>query len=825
MHVTCIHKESNQNRIWFSFLQLIFAVSAVIMSLRVFDEDVFSARMVWYMLLVLTALTILFEFLLPIVTKKAGHIANVWIRIFVAGASFGVVWELFSNFYKQNQLDLEDGLLWLGANYLTTWNSYYKKSYMLPPGKEEYASMAFAFCLLLAVIIIFLLIQITQSKIFVFLLPSLVLIAELLIGLAPHANGILCFSISCVMFSTGRLGGLRPRILSAILWGLLFGASMLLYTDMADTMVKKAPEYKAIQKKIETQLGKISIPNAWLGKEQVTNAKPEFSDKKVLSITADQKVNGNLYLKAFVGTSYSGSIWKSDAALFLDLCEQQHMNQTVIEDLLWNETAQNLCKERMVNYEISYQSVLSKALLPYLTNVSAQKKLQINGDMTIQKSVLSRTTKVTGYDTNHALTLKNTLAKLEANRRINNSNWNWYNDIVYSMYLDGNLDEAKHLAHSMKGEAPKKNDSKAVNEYRLQMATVVSDYLCNNYTYSMDLDKISKDTDPISYFLSRSKKGYCMHFASAGTLILREMGIPARYASGYVVKAGAFSMNSDGTYTAEVIDRNAHAWTEIYLENMGWLPVEMTAGYTQFGNILPTDRQQMEQKENEPETEDKTLASNTTETETETEKEADSEIETERNAETESNTETEANTETETDVKNDRGPADDAGKLNFSGDASAVTDKTNSSGQGEMALWWKTKTARRMIKLGGALLAIWFIILGIVVLIRRKKRRYEELLLLDMRRGKYNRAIKRINRRLYRKLKRLHVAGGDKLTDYSYEQLLMERFPQIEAHKWKRYMQIVKKAAFSKEEMQKEETLFCFEIYRLTMLDGKRCEP
>ena len=47
--------------------------------------------------------------------------------------------------------------------------------------------------------------------------------------------------------------------------------------------------------------------------------------------------------------------------------------------------------------------------------------------------------------------------------------------------------------------------------------------------------------DPVEYFLGTGKEGYCMHYASAATLILQELGVPARYASGFVVKQGLFA--------------------------------------------------------------------------------------------------------------------------------------------------------------------------------------------------------------------------------------------------------------------------------------------
>ena len=75
-----------------------------------------------------------------------------------------------------------------------------------------------------------------------------------------------------------------------------------------------------------------------------------------------------------------------------------------------------------------------------------------------------------------------------------------------------------------------------------------------------------------------------MHYASAAVMILREMGVPARYASGYVVPRNSFE--EDGTsYAAEVLDNQAHAWAEVYLDSIGWVPVEVTAGYS---TLVPT---------------------------------------------------------------------------------------------------------------------------------------------------------------------------------------------------------------------------------------------
>ena len=85
---------------------------------------------------------------------------------------------------------------------------------------------------------------------------------------------------------------------------------------------------------------------------------------------------------------------------------------------------------------------------------------------------------------------------------------------------------------------------------------------CN---YNLDLDNVPWGQDVTEHFLFDTKEGFCQHFASAGTLLLRQMGIKARYVSGYAVSTSEFKKDSDGNYTAEVLDNQAHAWTEIYI--------------------------------------------------------------------------------------------------------------------------------------------------------------------------------------------------------------------------------------------------------------------
>lgn len=94
--------------------------------------------------------------------------------------------------------------------------------------------------------------------------------------------------------------------------------------------------------------------------------------------------------------------------------------------------------------------------------------------------------------------------------------------------------------------------------------------------YTLTPGRAPLNEDIVEYFLFDNRQGYCVHFASAATLMYRLCGVPARYASGYAVQPSAFELGEDGLWRAVVTDESAHAWTEIYLEDYGWTPVEVT---------------------------------------------------------------------------------------------------------------------------------------------------------------------------------------------------------------------------------------------------------
>ena len=109
------------------------------------------------------------------------------------------------------------------------------------------------------------------------------------------------------------------------------------------------------------------------------------------------------------------------------------------------------------------------------------------------------------------------------------------------------------------------------NEYDLVLA--LTTYLQRSYHYSLQLSPVPVGQDPVDWFLFGAKIGYCEQFASAETLMLRSLGIPARLATGY--STGDYNPVLDQSVVRE---RDAHAWVEVWFAGHGWVPVDPTPG-------------------------------------------------------------------------------------------------------------------------------------------------------------------------------------------------------------------------------------------------------
>ncbi|MBQ6555683.1 MAG: transglutaminase domain-containing protein [Firmicutes bacterium] len=302
----------------------------------------------------------------------------------------------------------------------------------------------------------------------------------------------------------------------------------------------------------------------------------EIDNQPDLEVTFIPEKPGRQYLKHFVGTDYSDSMWTTNCSL---------SNKNMTYETAYAAKENNKPARRM---RIKSLDIMNTALfLPYYTDIESNGKIEYFDD-TVSDMMLS------AYEPYEVMYYS------EPDVTVDDAEYRKY---VYEHYLsvpDINREPIEKLC-AEKGFSP--DDS--------ELETKLADYFESEFKYSLNPGLVPWKTDFVNYFLFENKVGLCAHFASAGVLIYRTLGIPARYVEGYaldympgmyenevVLENEAYSdWAEQGAYgitqhpvKIELTDISAHAWIEIYKDNYGWVPVELTPG----ADELETEKKQDE---------------------------------------------------------------------------------------------------------------------------------------------------------------------------------------------------------------------------------------
>ncbi len=119
----------------------------------------------------------------------------------------------------------------------------------------------------------------------------------------------------------------------------------------------------------------------------------------------------------------------------------------------------------------------------------------------------------------------------------------------------------RELAQRMRGAAASERD---------YIAAILRTFREQEFVYTLTPPKL--DPDAVDDFLFNTRSGFCAHYASAFTMMMRAAGIPARVVTGY--QGGEY--NRLGEYWI-VRQADAHAWSEVWLAGRGWVRVDPTA--------------------------------------------------------------------------------------------------------------------------------------------------------------------------------------------------------------------------------------------------------
>lgn len=147
-----------------------------------------------------------------------------------------------------------------------------------------------------------------------------------------------------------------------------------------------------------------------------------------------------------------------------------------------------------------------------------------------------------------------------------------YRDFVYENYLTEDLPLSGLITDLFHKEDS--DESLSVYAAVQQIRTVLEKN--TYYNKYLPIEDVTGDA-LLKEFLQGEREGNSAYYTSAAVLALRSFHIPARYAEGYLLTSRQ-AENSHGDWIS-LSSSDSHAWVEVYMDGMGWVPVDVTPGF------------------------------------------------------------------------------------------------------------------------------------------------------------------------------------------------------------------------------------------------------
>ena len=715
---------------------------------------------------------------------------------------------------------------------------YYGTSFACQKGDKAFAGAFVGFVSFIVMLfLVTLAVQIKRRRMLT-LFPTLLLAVQLCVGKSPSVSEVVMLTL-CTLWCLIADGSARTevgyeadgsthgnealRIVPAFLYMAAVSAILFIcvftFKPLADTLADKKPQMLAFQKDLEGSVKSFFSLGIDLQDGTVSNHYPSYSGKTVMTVEAKAGASSNIYLRSFYGDTYENGKWikKSDfSRMEKEYHDASRMTAwqnaiglaTLLDGYFDDET--NPATEK---YTITMEKLSTKyTYLPYCIDpysIDAKGDIDFDEDFFITKDKGTKTIEVSACPGFFDGSLETSSLEPEQPLEVNNDFYAAYNNYVMENYTekqggDGIVaEDAKWLLRTgqltsdmMYTGYIRENDAN-----RIAAAQLVQQFLTSKaFKYSKNPPSAGSK-DVVENFLSNSRQGFCVHFASAGTMILRQMGVPCRYVSGYCAKGDSFKSGENDGDICEVKDSQSHAWVEIYLDDFGWIPVEMTPGY--YENVTGVNQFDYIGVNGKKTNTGAAYHDNDTEQMNDTAADEDKADEDAVNEDTKN-----------TDAEND-GTANSTSTQSVSGDGSEMAYGSQ-SGADKRTDTHSSKTGLHIppVILKTVLCVIFLTALTATIVYIKRQRNilWEARLAQRVKKGRYSRAAIMINNRIYKELG--HPSRNK--TDELYLANLKEKYcgPDYCGIHWDEYMRIIQKAVYSSEGITGDECFMVMETWR-----------
>lgn len=487
---------------------------------------------------------------------------------------FGIVFIIF--LFKNR--DFRNGVCVLGNEWLDFLTGVTGKIYLDFPVESE-AGVYLVVALFLALLTLCLVWNVKRKRLHVFSLLLIICMAGLISNFFRLDWGfiLLVVGMGCFLFAQ-KIEIQSWKSLSAAFFG--FAGTMIIcgvVSSLIGACMKFDFSTESSILKIKSAVHKMrydSGEDAMTDGNLVNVGSFEKNDEIALVLTAEDPQK--LYLRGMIGEIYTGCSWETlgeDArregeSLFYWLHKSGFYGQNSIGQ------AMSLKGEAEVtSLTIENRSACSKyRYLPYgLSEKETLAENLVGDDVNPASETMEELDCYTGsvpqwYET--ALWISENQNKESVNEYLTKEQS--YREFIY----DNDLQLTNTAVGVMERIFKSNEESRSLSE----ILELVKSTLDEKLEYRESTVTYNGNNDFFQYTMEQSKSGYSVHYATAATLMLRYFGVPARYVEGYYLSAEEASKYKAGD---EILLRegHAHAWTEYYLDGIGWIPFEVTPGY------------------------------------------------------------------------------------------------------------------------------------------------------------------------------------------------------------------------------------------------------
>ena len=306
----------------------------------------------------------------------------------------------------------------------------------------------------------------------------------------------------------------------------------------------------------------VGVVSDYYGADVVLGRGNRLSDQQVFAVKvpAGQPAGTRFYWRAKSYDTYTGERWRNTVAI-PQTFNPNNFNMTFPED----------AERWIANFEIVAATPMSTLLSPaqpLWVSRPAQAETAMNPDGTEDLTAFRATPALRPGEV-YEVRASISNATISSMRAAGTDYPSWVTD-RYLQLPSTVTPRTRELAQQVTAGLE--------NPYDKAMA--ITNYLRSTIAYSEVVPEKPPRQDPVDWFLFDIKQGFCNYYATAEIVMLRSLGIPARWAVGYAQGEKI----DDNTYV--VRQREAHAWPEVYFPGLGWVEFEPTASQPSLARLV-----------------------------------------------------------------------------------------------------------------------------------------------------------------------------------------------------------------------------------------------